>query len=168
MRLRTLLVIVTAIVLQAALAPHLRLLGATPAVLLAVAVAAGIVGHAERAALIGFAAGFGMDLLVQSPFGLWSLTGTLLAWAVAQLHGRAIAPGLVARLVTAAVGTAVGIGLFVVLGGLLGERHLIGLPLGGLTLALVAYNVAIVPMAVRALKWSLGPDATVRPVTVDR
>ncbi len=151
--------IVSAVVVQAAVAPQLRLLGATPAVLVLVAVAGGVVGGAERGAAIGFASGLGMDVLVQTPFGLWGLTCTLVGWGTGHLDELVDATGPSARAVAAGVGTAVGLTLHVAIGSILGQRHLAGVPLGQLVVVLSIVNVVCMPLAHRALRWALGPGA---------
>ncbi len=155
MRGRLAVVLVTAVVAQAAIAPQLRLLGATPALLVLVAIAGGALAGPDLGAIIGFVAGVGMDLLVQTPFGLWALSATLLGWGVGHLHGRLVAPGRLSRAVSAALGTAAGVGLYVALGSLLGQEHLLNLPIGRLMLSLMIANVVLMPVAVRAMRWAL-------------
>ncbi len=155
MRVRLAVVLITAIVAQAAVAPQLRLLGSTPALLVLVAIAGGALAGPDLGAMIGFVAGLGMDLLVQTPFGLWALTATLLGWGVGHLHCRLVAPGRLSRAVSAALGTAAGVGLYVALGSLLGQEHLLNLPIGRLMLSLVIANVVLMPVAVRAMRWAL-------------
>jgi rod shape-determining protein MreD len=152
------LVVMTAVVVQAALASQMRLLGVTPAIMILMAIAGGALAGPDQGAIIGFASGVGMDVLVQTPFGLWALTGTLVGWGVGHLHGRLVAPGRLSRAVSAALGTAAGVGIFVTLGSLLGQEHLFGLPVGRLMLGLVIANVVLMPLAAAAMCWALDID----------
>lgn len=149
------LVMVGAIVVQAAVAPQLRVLGVTPAILVLMAIAGGALAGPDRGAVIGFASGVGMDVLVQTPFGLWALTGTLLGWGVGHLHGRLVTPGRLSRAVSAALGTAAGVAIFVLFGSLLGQEHLFALPVGRLIVGLAIANVVLMPVAAAAMRWAL-------------
>jgi hypothetical protein len=59
------------------------------------------------------------------------------------------------RAVSAALGTAAGVGLYVALGSLLGQEHLLNLPIGRLMISLMIANVVLMPVAVRAMRWAL-------------
>lgn len=155
MNVRLGVVVLTGVALQASLAPQMRLLGVTPAILVLLAIAGGALAGPDTGAIIGFACGVGMDVLVQTPFGLWALTCTLLGWGVGLLHGRLVAPGRLSRAVSAALGTAAGVGIFVTLGSLLGQEHLFALPVGRLLLGLAVANVVLMPLAAGAMRWAL-------------
>ncbi len=158
---RTLLVVASALVLQVAVGANLRPFGRTPELLVLLAVAGGIVGGAERGALVGFACGVAMDLVAQTPFGLWALTATVIGWAVGHVHGRSLA-GPLLQAATAAAATAAGLLGFVVLGSLLGQDELADLPLVRIVVVVSTINALAVWAAVRALRWSLAPPVRAR------
>jgi rod shape-determining protein MreD len=151
---KTALVVLSALVLQASVAANVRPFGRTPELLVLLAVAGGMVGGAERGAIVGFFCGIAMDLVVQTPFGLWALTATLIGWATGHIHGRAVA-GPIFRSATAVMATAAGLVGFVVLGALLGQEGLFDLPLVRIVVVVSLLNGLLAPFAVRSLRWSL-------------
>lgn len=86
--LRYLLCVGTTAVLQYALVSQFRLLGVSVDLLLVLAIAAGIHSGRERGALVGFACGLSLDLMVVTPFGLGAVS-YLLAAVVASLMAEA-------------------------------------------------------------------------------
>ncbi|MFV1991589.1 MAG: rod shape-determining protein MreD [Acidimicrobiales bacterium] len=152
---RIALLIITVLLAQFALAPHLRIAGISPDLLLLVALAGGMVGGSERGAAIGFAAGFGMDLLVTTPFGLWALTGCLAGWAVGQLHGKFLYAGGFLRFISAVGASAAALLLFIALALLMGQDFLYELPLARIVLVVSSVNGLLTPLAVRAMRWAL-------------
>lgn len=101
----------TMALLQYALVSQFRLLGVSVDVLLVLAIAAGIHSGRDRGAIVGFACGLALDLMVVTPFGLGAvsyLTAAVVAslMADATVHAARRLLGAVA-LVAAAVGTLV-------------------------------------------------------------
>ena len=76
-RLRLALVLFGGLVLQTAVVPHFAVAGRIVDVMLLLAVCAGMLAGPERGATVGFFAGVGTDLIVQTPFGMWALAATL-------------------------------------------------------------------------------------------
>ena len=72
--LKAALVLLTALVLQAAVVSRLDLFGAHGDLLVLVPVTAALTVGPERGAMAGFAAGISVDLLVHTPFGLTALS----------------------------------------------------------------------------------------------
>jgi rod shape-determining protein MreD len=148
------LLIVTAAILQKALFAHLRIEGAVPDVLLVLAVASGVVSGTERGATVGFFSGLALDLMVTTPFGLGAVS-YLAAGALAGALETAVVRSARALTVAIAVLSAVfGVGLYALLGTLLGQSQMIG---GHLlvVMAVVAVSTAVLvlPFA-RACRWA--------------
>ena len=109
--------VVSLLLLQVALFPHLRVFGVVPDLGLLAALAVAYRYGPERGALVGFAAGFGYDLFLATPTGLSALSYALTAYAVGVLQGgllrepRAVAPflGLLGGLASGAIFAAIGI-----------------------------------------------------------
>jgi len=113
-RLATL--VVSAVVLQVAVLPSLRLLGVVPDLGLVLAVAVAYRSGPETGALVGFAAGLGYDLFLTTPLGLSALTYCLVAYAVGVLQsGLLRSPRLLGPMLGGGAGLAGGL-LFVGLG----------------------------------------------------
>lgn len=162
--LRVVLVIASVLTAQFALAPSLTLFGVTPDLLLLTAIAGGMVGGAERGAAIGFGAGLAMDLIVETPFGLWTFTSCLLAWLVGQLHGQVLVAGPLLRWVTALWASAAGLVLFVAAGLIIGQEYLAEVPLVKVVVVVSVLNAFLIPFAVRVMRWALEGTVAARAV----
>ena len=86
---RAALVLVAALVLQITVLSDLRVVGGLGDLMLAMTVAAGLTGGADRGATWGFATGVLYDLVLDTPFGLSALTYALVGYAVG-LAGSAL------------------------------------------------------------------------------
>jgi rod shape-determining protein MreD len=83
---RLLLLVVVLVIMQVTIFPHLRLFGVVPDLGLLVAVAVGYQDGPEAGALIGFVAGFGYDLFLETPIGLNALAYALVGYGVGVLE----------------------------------------------------------------------------------
>lgn len=154
--LRTGLLIVLALALQAAVVSPYHVMAATGDIMLLVSIAAGIAGGAERGAVVGFFAGMCFDLVLQTPFGLSALTYSLVGYAVGMLQGSVLRSSWWIPVLSALVASAVGIVVFVLAGQVLGQHfRLPDLP--QIILVVSVLNALLVIPAVRALRWALGP-----------
>jgi rod shape-determining protein MreD len=79
---RTILLMLALLLVQVALMPHLRLLGVVPDLGLVLAVAVAYRHGPEAGALVGFFAGLGFDLFLETPLGLSALSYALAAYVV--------------------------------------------------------------------------------------
>lgn len=157
------LLIITAAILQRALFSDLRIDGAAADALLVLAVAAGVASGTERGATVGFCCGLALDLMVTTPFGLGAVC-YLAAGAMAGALETAIVRS--ARWLTmaiAALSAVVGVGLFALLGTLLGQAQMLGRHLV-VVMAVVAVSTAILerPFA-RACRWADKDSDHLRP-----
>jgi rod shape-determining protein MreD len=131
--------------------------------LLILAVAAGIVGGAERGAVVGFFAGLAMDLMLPSPMGLGALS-YLVAGAVAGLlHAGEVRSARWRTMVIAAVGCAVGVLAFAVGGAILGRSGFLGWHLVSVVLVVSVGGAVLSPLAVRLCHWADGDADRLRP-----
>lgn len=148
------LLIFTAAILQRAVFSELRIDGAAADALLILAVAAGVVSGTERGATVGFCCGLALDLMVTTPFGLGAVS-----YLVAGSLAGALETALVrsARWLTVAIGAlsaVVGVGVFALLGTLLGQAQMLGRDLL-VVMAVVAVSTAILVLPVaRACRWA--------------
>ncbi|MBK9181025.1 MAG: rod shape-determining protein MreD [Acidimicrobiales bacterium] len=149
------LVLVAAVVLQTTLVAELRLFGVNGDLLLLLAVAAGLVGPPQRAAVVGFASGLGLDLVVETPFGLSALAGCLTAYVVASIQTVVLRATWWIPMLTAAAATALGIGIYALGGYVLGERQLLSGELARIILVQAAVNAVLIRPAVWVQRWAM-------------
>ena len=128
-----------------------------PDAMLLLTVVSALVAGPERGAVLGFAAGVLVDLTLQTPFGLSALVLCLVGFAVGQLQAAILRTSWWIPPVTAALGSALGVGLFIVIGALVGENHL--LRPGPARLAIVAglvagMNCVLAPAVSSLARWA--------------
>lgn len=148
------ILIASAAVLQYAVAPQFRLAGVSVDLLLVLAVAAGMHSGVERGAVVGFASGLALDLLVVTPFGLGAIA-YLTAGGVAGLLEAATV--LAARWLTmaiAAIASTVGLLTFAIVGAVLGRSDLLGIHLLVVVLVVAPTSALLVLPALRACRWA--------------
>lgn len=152
--LRYALLIATAAVLQRALFSELRVDGAVPDILLVLAVAAGVVGGPDRGAVVGFASGLALDLMMTTPFGLAAVSYLAAGLVAGTLDEVLVRSARWLTMAIAALASMVGVLLFALIGTLLGQNDLLDghLPT---VLAVVAVSTAILVLPVaRACRWA--------------
>lgn len=79
---RTALVLFVTVWLQVALFSRVEMWGARPNIVLLFVIVAALESDAERGALLGFVAGLGFDLLLDTPVGLSALSMVFVGWTV--------------------------------------------------------------------------------------
>jgi rod shape-determining protein MreD len=99
--------IVAGVLLQMSLLPALRPFGVVPNLVLVLVVLIGLEGVSSRALIAGVGAGFILDLVSGSNFGLWTGCLVLAALVTGLLHRSGIEPGAGITSVMVAAGTAV-------------------------------------------------------------
>lgn len=80
--LRTLALIVVVVLVQVTVFPHLRIADVVPDLGLVVALAVGYHDGPEAGAIVGFVAGLGFDLFLETPLGLNALAYALVGYGV--------------------------------------------------------------------------------------
>jgi rod shape-determining protein MreD len=114
------LLVVLIVIVQVTVFPHLRILGVVPDLGLVLAVAVAYRYGPEAGALVGFAAGLGYDLFLETPLGMSALAYALTAYAVGVLQtGMMRSPWWIPPLLGGAAGFAGGLA-FIGIGGLVG------------------------------------------------
>lgn len=147
------LVLVTALVLQAAVVGRLGLFGAHGDLLILVPVTAGLTVGPERGALAGFAAGFAVDLLVTTPFGLTALSYCLVGYGVGAFQSGVLRASVWLPIVSAVVGSAMGVVFWALAATVVGQEGLLGADLLGVVLAVALVAGALVLPAMRIARW---------------
>jgi rod shape-determining protein MreD len=157
------LLILTAAVLQKAVFSHLRIDGAVPDVLLALAVATGVVSGTERGATVGFGCGLALDLMVTTPFGLGAVCYLAAGAMAGALETSMVRSARWLTMAIAALSAVAGVGLFALLGTLLGQAQMLGRHLV-VVMAVVAVSTAILVQPVaRVCRWADKDADRLRP-----
>lgn len=145
-RLLLSLAVLLSIVIQVAVFPHLRLLGVVPEVGLLVAVAVAYRLGSATGAVVGFAAGLGYDLFLETPLGLSALAWLLTAWAVGAFHaGLVRPPRFIAPILGGLAGIMSGL-LFVAIGIIFGVEELRDVEVLGVIARVSLYDALIAPL----------------------
>lgn len=162
-RLRVLLVIALAVVLQMAVLDEVRPAGVHPELLLLVGVCAGLTAGPERGAVVGFLAGLAADLFLPTPMGLSALTYCLVAFAVGSLQSGILRATWWIPVATALAASAAGIVLYALVGAMVGQSQLLE-PRRLLVIAsmVALMNALLAPPATKVVSWSLRPLAPER------
>lgn len=121
-KLRLIVVLVVAIIIQTTLASDVRVLGVAPDLMLLLAICGGLVAGSEIGCVLGFLAGLATDVfLTATPFGLSALTYCLVGFGVGVFRNNVLRDTwLLAPMVTFAA-TVVGVGAFVAFGDVVGR-----------------------------------------------
>jgi rod shape-determining protein MreD len=162
LRVRAAGVLLLTLVLHLTLLSRLRIDDVRPDALLLVAVIGGLVGGAERGAILGFAAGLLADLFVQAPFGLSALAYCLVGFGVGSLQSGILRAAWWIPVATAVGASAGGVVLYALVGAMVGQAEFVS-PRLPLVAALVGImNGALAPGAVRLVGWAFRRDVAER------
>jgi len=146
---------VGAVALQTTLFDELRPLDAAPALALLVLLAVGRHMQEQPALLLGFGSGLFLDLLAESPLGLWALVHTIVVFIVLQLRDRSeddpLILGFGVFLLTAGALT-----LFAVLGTIFGEKTLADAGIVRKIVLPAAYNTVLAVAVLPGVSWLMG------------
>ena len=147
------LVLLSALIVQWAVIARLDLFGAHGDLLLLVPVAAALTVGPERGAVAGFAAGFAVDLLVTTPFGLTALTYCLVGYGVGAFQSGVLRASWWLPMVAALAASVMGITFWAVAATVVGEEGLLNGELVRIVLAVSLVSVALVLPALRLARW---------------
>ena len=156
--------IVFIVIVQVTVFPHLRLFGVVPDLGLLVALAVGYNEGPEAGAIVGFAAGFGFDLFLETPLGLDALTYALVGYSIGVLEsGLFRSPRWLPSFLGVVGGLAGGL-LFIGMGVLVGLDAVKGTQ-GLVTISYAAlYDAILAPFVFFLVRRVLGTEDRVRDV----
>jgi rod shape-determining protein MreD len=146
-------VLLSALVVQAALIGQLDIFGARGDLLILVPITAALTVGPERGAIAGFVAGLAVDLLVTTPFGLTALTYSLVGYGVGAFQAGVLRATSWLPLVSAAVGAAVGTAFYALAATVVGEEGLLTADLGRVVAAVSLVALVLVLPALRLARW---------------
>jgi rod shape-determining protein MreD len=160
------LVLLIAYLLQVSLVSQLRLFGVAPDVLLLVTILVAFEGGREVGALTGFAAGLLADLSLPTPLGLSALALAVVGNLVAVARENVTEPTRVVRVLGVLTASAVGVGLFAVVGELFDQETFELARVLRVALVVGLWNVVLVPVGRRPVRWALVGGAGARPTSL--
>jgi len=161
--IRYALVLVTAAVLQRGLFSQIRIAGAVPDALLVVAVAAGVVSGTQRGAVVGFFAGLTLDLMLITPFGLGAASYLAAGALAGALESSIVRASRWFTVVIAVMSAVVGVGVFALLGTILGQAQMLGRHLLVVMLVVGVSTAILVLPAARVCRWAEKDSDHLRP-----
>lgn len=152
---RVALIVTSAAVLQVGLFSQLPIFGVRGMVLLLLAITGGMVLGPDRGAILGFVAGLVFDLLpVTTPLGLCALVFCLCGFVAGRFQSSVTRSSRLRLMANVGVGTAMGYGLLVVVGWVLGQHNMLSDRLAIIVLVVSAINALLAPLAMRAIRWA--------------
>ena len=155
---RTILVVFCALVLQVCLFSRFSFEGARPDIMILLGITAGYQSGPERGAIIGFSSGLAFDIVLTTPLGLSALVYSVVGYGAGVATSGMVRSSKWTGSAVAAIGSAVGMVLYALLGALLGMPTLSGPSLATIVVLVAAVNAALAPVAARALAWAKTDD----------
>jgi rod shape-determining protein MreD len=159
---RVLALLAVLVLLQVTFVSQLRLAGVAPDVLLLVSVAAGVAAGPDRGAIVGFVAGLGYDVFLQTPLGLSALVYCVVAYLVGLFQLPLAAHPRWWRAGSVMGASAVGVLLWMLTGIVLGQDQLLGVSPTRVVIVVALVNGLLALAAVRVMTWAFGPLARER------
>ena len=157
-KVRLAIVLFGGLIVQAAVAPVFAVGGRVVDVMLLLAITGGALAGPDEGVVIGFFAGLGTDLLVQTPFGMWALIGCLIAYVSGVAFTGFFDGGRILRVMTVGTALAIGTATFVLVGRLIGQEFLADIALIPVLVVVCVGGMILSPVAFRAMAWALGMD----------
>lgn len=155
LRFRLPVTLLLCLIVHTTLLPEVRIAGVMPDVMLLAAVAAGLEAGPGYGAVMGFASGMLADLLLPTPLGLSALVYTLVGYAVGLAKAGLLRDSPAFPLAVAFVGSSTGVGLFALVGSMIGETGLVNAHLATIMLVVGITNGILVLPVMRLMRWSL-------------
>jgi rod shape-determining protein MreD len=140
---RIVVVLLVAVLLQTAVAPHLRLLGAYPDFALIAVVCVALLKGSETGAVFGFLTGMLTAIALMEPFGLSAFVFVLVGYFAGRYAETADLPGGFAPLLTVFAATLVANVLFAMAQFLLAREVPLGFFLGRVLFPSLVFNTLL-------------------------
>ena len=148
----TIVIIVTALLLQSTLFWNLKLLGVRPELMYLITIVIAILEGPNEGAITGFAAGLAQDFMLNQPKGITALTLTLVGYAAGLARQYIVSPSPLLPTILVGVGTAAGIAFYQVVAFLLGQLEETFSYAIRVTLLTALYNAILTPIVYPLLR----------------
>lgn len=153
-RVRLVLLVVTLVVLQTTVFPHLRVFGAIPDLLLVATVAVAFEEGPQTGAIFGFVSGLVLDLFLASPLGLSALANSVTGYSVGVFQSGFVRESRTMPMVLGGIGGLIGGTIFVVVGGIVGEPGYFSLTSVRVILVAALYDAVVAPLIFPFVRWA--------------
>ena len=153
-RVRLVLVVITLVVLQTTVFPHLRVFGAIPDLCLVATVAIAYEEGPQTGALFGFLSGLVVDLFLASPAGLSALANACTGYGVGVFQGGLVRESRMLPVFLGAIGGLVGGTIFVVVGGIVGQSGYLTLTSVRIVIVAAIYDGVVAPLVFPFVHWA--------------
>ena len=154
---RLAVVLLVTVLLQTAVAPHLRLLGAYPDFALIAVVCVALISGAETGAVFGFLTGILTAIALMEPFGLSAFVFVLVGYFAGRYAETADVPAGLAPLLTVFVATLVANVLFAMAQFLLAREVPVGFFFGRVLFPSLVFNTLLAaPVYLLVRMWLRG------------
>jgi rod shape-determining protein MreD len=165
-RLRLALLVLAVVVLQTTLfSAGLRVFGVMPDLGLVLTVGVAYYLGADRGAAFGFLTGLAVDLFLSTPLGLSALSFALVGFGVGVVRSGLVCPSRWVAPMMGALGGLAGGVLFVAVGTVAGQDHLLALSSARIILVASAYDALLALGVFPIARWATrAPDVEVRGV----
>ena len=150
------------VLVQVAVVSQLRVDRVSADVLLLISVACGVAAGPDRGALVGFLAGLGYDIFLQTPLGLSALVYCVVAYGVGLFQLPLATHPRWWRAASVTVASTVGVLLWVGMALVLDQDQLLGMPILRTTLIVTIINGVLSLPALAAASWAFAPLASPR------
>ncbi len=155
---RLAVVLLVAVLIQTAVAPHLRLLGANPDFALIAVVCVALVKGSETGAVFGFLTGMLTAIALMEPFGLSAFVFVLIGYFAGRYAETADLPAGLAPLLTVFIATLLANVLFAMAQFLLAREVPVGFFLGRVLVPSLVFNTLLAaPVYLLIRLWLRGP-----------
>jgi rod shape-determining protein MreD len=154
-RLRLALVVVAAVVLQTTVfAAGLRVFDVAPDLGLVLTISVAYYLGSERGAAFGFAAGLAIDLFLSTPIGLSALSFALVGYGIGVMQSGLVQSSRWVAPIMGGLGGLAGGALFVCIGALAGQDHLLVLRSVRVILIASTYDALLAFVVFPVARWA--------------
>lgn len=153
-RVRLVLVVVTLVVLQTTVFPHLRIFDAVPMLCLVATSVMAFEEGPQSGAAFGFASGLAIDLFLASPAGLSALSFAVTGYVLGVFQGGFVRD---TRMIAPILGGAAGLiggTIFVVVGGVVGEAGFFSVTSARIVIVSAIYDGIVAFLVFPFLHWA--------------
>lgn len=164
-RVRLALLVLGVVVFQTTLfSTGLRVFGVMPDLGLVLTVGVAYYAGGDRGAAFGFLTGLAVDLFLSTPLGLSALSFAVVGYGVGVVHSGLVRPSRWVVPMLGALGGLAGGALFVGVGALAGQDHLLGLDSVRIILVAGAYDALLALVMFPVARWATASGGEVRGV----
>ena len=149
------LLIIGALVIQASLLADLRLFDVSAELMMLLPICAGVLAGPDRGAIVGFASGIALDLLLSTPFGMSALAYTLVGYFAGLVQGTILRAAWWIPVLTAAGASAAGVVVYALVASGVGQSGLINGRLWTIVGVVALFNGVLSAALLPLVRWAL-------------